>query len=138
MVVHAEDPVIRGFVRRLNQALDAIPVEQRGRPRYLADALKLTVAATQKYFNGQALPKGTRWQQLANVLQVSVTWLRDGVGPMKGDNDPIAKELWELWPQLDEDTKRDLVGTARVKARSSRSGPFQAISEKKNARLKTA
>ena len=139
MVVELDNPVVRAFVKRLNRALDVLEVSERGRPAWLAKGLGVTVQAAQKYFNGLAMPKGSRWKKLATVLHVSISWIRDGVGPMKGAaDDPYAQELWDLWPQLDDDTKRDLVGAARVKAKPASEGPFKRPLQDVAIRAKSA
>lgn len=139
MVVELDNPVVRAFVKRLKSALDAREISERGRPAWLAKGLGVSVQAAQKYFNGTAMPKGSRWKKLAAVLQVSISWIRDGVGPMKGSaDDPYAQELWDLWPHLDNDTKRDLVGAARVKAKPASESPFKRPSQDAAIRAKSA
>lgn len=50
---------------------------------------------------------------LAAKLNVCVEWLLTERGPKKPlPQDATAQRLWELWPQLDDVTKGELIGMA--------------------------
>jgi DNA-binding XRE family transcriptional regulator len=56
-------------------------------------------------------------RQLAEKLDVCVEWLYTGRGPMRPPpDDPVMRELLALWPHLNEGTRRDLLGFARIAA----------------------
>jgi hypothetical protein len=56
-------------------------------------------------------------RKLAEKLDVCVEWLYTGRGPMRPPpDDSVMRELLALWPQLNEGTRRDLLGFARIAA----------------------
>lgn len=110
MVAGAQSEVVRKFVVRLNKAMDAYGLPERGRPAWLAKQLKISVTAAQKYLNGSAMPKGSRYAELAACLRVNVGWLRDEHGPMKETavegSGSLLERLHAAWRLLPNDTVR--------------------------------
>lgn len=84
--------------------------------------LAAKVGVKQPSISGWANGAGPRVRialAVATQLGVCVEWLYTGRGP-KYPGDPLAPgldELAMLWPRLDDDTKRDMLGAARLKAR---------------------
>lgn len=113
MVAGAENEVLRKFVVRLNRAMDEIGLPTRGRPAWLAKQLKISVPATQKYLNGTAMPKGSRWEDVATAVHVNVAWLRDGQGQMKDgaveSGGSLLERMHAAWRALPGDTVRQEV-----------------------------
>ncbi|MDB6103332.1 MAG: hypothetical protein JWO52_3331 [Gammaproteobacteria bacterium] len=90
--------------------MDVLELPARGRPAWLAKQLKISVTGAQKYLNGTAMPKGSRYGELATLLHVNVAWLRDDQGPMKktameGSN-ALLDRLHAAWRALPNDTVR--------------------------------
>lgn len=51
--------------------------------------------------------------ELARVLNVNVEWLLTERGPKRPiPQDATAQRLWDIWPELDEGDKRELIGMA--------------------------
>jgi hypothetical protein len=105
--------VATSFPDRLKEAMDDLDLPQRGRPAWLARRLKLSVTATQKYLEGIALPKGSRWEALARVLSVNVAWLRDGTGPKERRVDPLLGAFLAVWGKLTNTGREDVLWYAR-------------------------
>lgn len=78
------------------------------------------------------LPTGI---SLAKRLNVCVEWLYTGRGPKHPGvaGDEYAEALQGLWPQLNDETKRDLVGLARLKAEDREPPSFDAKQAEKNS-----
>lgn len=106
MVADAKITERRAFVTRLHKALESVHPDVRGRAGFLAKGLGVSTTMGQKYLKGEALPKGTRWKKLAELLKVNVTWLRDGLGGMDHTHDPLFGALQEIWDALPGDEVR--------------------------------
>jgi DNA-binding XRE family transcriptional regulator len=63
---------------------------------------------------------------LATKLNICVEWLYTERGPKRPGvpEDQYARGLWDIWPRLEEDLKRDLLGLARLKASPTPTSPF--------------
>lgn len=105
--------VATSFRDRLTEAMDDLRLPKRGRPKWVSVKLKITVPAAQKYFEGTAQPKASRWDALARALNVSVAWLRDGVGPKERRVDPLLSVLIGVWVKLPDDGRNDVLWYAR-------------------------
>lgn len=76
----------------------------------------VTRQASGKWADGGNI-KAKHLFKLADALGVEGRWLFEEIGPKKAQaKDTIAQILWDLWAQLDDDAKRDIVGFARVLA----------------------
>lgn len=127
MVVSETEPVVRGFVVRLRQALDLAHPTKRGQAGWLARQLTVSTTAVQKYMEGQAMPKGARWQKLADVLKVNVAWLRDGEGPMGGGPDLLLVKFQSVWNALSDDSARaEILEFARFKLSAKKTDAEEA------------
>lgn len=71
---------------------------------------------------GPELPNALR---LAKALDICVEWIYTERGPKRPGPplDQYAQQLWSMWPSLDEDLKRDLVGYVRIKMQPSNFPP---------------
>lgn len=134
----AKKPNPRTFWARLQEAL--------------ADDGKATTQEFAAKFAGVSQPSVSLWNRpgkvpeletgidLATRLKVCVEWLYTERGPKRPGipDDQYAQALWAVWNRLDNDTKRDLVGAARIAAKPPGDDPFknlpdhQAVSAKQS------
>jgi len=77
---------------------------------------------------------------MATRLNVCVEWLYTGRGPKNPPlaNDEQLEPLLSLWPRLDDEIKRDLVGAARLRAKPADQPPFPSNEETPAARKKVS
>lgn len=99
-----------GFSRRLRDALDhagwraigptglAREYNQRNR------ASKVTLHATRKWLNGEAIPTQVRVRALAQWLEVPADWLRFGDGPAPAGRHQVSEVATRAGEQVATDT----------------------------------
>lgn len=71
-----------GFAERLNFALDKekFPPKNKGRIQLLAEMMGLTHRGASKWINGETHPPAKKYSALAQKLNVSEQWLKEGLG----------------------------------------------------------
>jgi hypothetical protein len=113
-------PPAHTFLWRLQRALEArgIPEEERTQVKIakIAEVQQPTVAGWNK---PKGFPEVWRGAQIARHWGICIDWLYNEVEPMipERPEDPLARELWQLWPRLTVEVKGDMLGYARVRAR---------------------
>lgn len=76
-MVHSE--IVRNnFSQRLALACTKAGIEEHGRGVILAKRLGVTPKAVSKWLNSEAMPRQSKMQELARVLDVSASWLQFG------------------------------------------------------------
>ena len=130
-------PPPRTFWGRLKEALKEAkkPTTQT----FAAGFAQVTQPSVSLWNKPNAGPELATGVSLANRLNVCVEWLYTGRGPKHPGvpGDPHAEVLQGLWPQLSEETKRDLIGMARLKAMPKEDGPFPSDGETPSTQAKT-
>lgn len=118
------------FGRLFNAELDRVEAPKaRGRVAWVHKHLKenqkelVSYEQVRKYVRGKDMPEQANLWIICQRL--GLDWTRLSPMVSNADADQYAQALWELWPRLDDDTKRDLVGAARVKAKSVGELPFK-------------
>lgn len=96
LIVHASNTIIelmvqeekarKDFSNRLALACDKAGLHGHGRQADIAKRMKLTPKAVSKWFNGEAIPRRGRLQELASIIGTSGSYLlgethEDGVSP---------------------------------------------------------
>ncbi|EPW0180489.1 XRE family transcriptional regulator [Enterobacter hormaechei] len=85
LIVHASTPIIelmvheerarQDFSKRLALACDKAGFQVHGRQAEISKKMKLTPKAVSKWFNGEAIPRRGKLQELAALLGTSATYL---------------------------------------------------------------
>lgn len=85
LIVHASSPIIelmvqeekarKDFSHRLALACDKAGLHSHGRQADIAKKMKLTPKAVSKWFNGEAIPRRGRLQELATIIGTSGSYL---------------------------------------------------------------
>lgn len=85
LIVHASSTIIelmvqeekarKDFSNRLALACDKAGLHSHGRQAYIAKKMKLTPKAVSKWFNGEAIPRRGRLQDLAAIIGTSGSYL---------------------------------------------------------------
>lgn len=85
LIVHASTPIIelmvqeerarQDFSKRLALACEKAGFQTHGRQAEIAKKMKLTPKAVSKWFNGEAIPRRGKLQDLAALLGTSATYL---------------------------------------------------------------
>ncbi|AKL17043.1 MULTISPECIES: XRE family transcriptional regulator [Citrobacter freundii complex] len=113
LIVHASTPIIelmvqeekarQDFSNRLALACDKAGLQSHGRQAEIAKKMKLTPKAVSKWFNGEAIPRRGRLQDLAALIGTSAAYLlgdepEDGVskGHMRMTPDVYRVEVLDL------------------------------------------
>lgn len=120
------------FARLFNAELDAktnVPAKH-GRVAWVHKHLKdkdhkelVTYEQVRKYIRGVDMPEQANLWIICQRLKLD--WARLGPAVVESPTDHWGRIMWELWPRLDEDTRRDFVGAARLKVKPEVSGPFR-------------
>ena len=113
LIVHASTPMIelmvheekarQDFSKRLALACEKAGLQSHGRQAEIAKKMKLTPKAVSKWFNGEAIPRRGRLQDLAALIGTSATYLlgdttEDGVseGHLKTVSDVYRIDVLDL------------------------------------------
>lgn len=103
---------------RLKEALEDkhLPATQV----YVAKRLGVTQPSISEWNSEGGFPTIDRAVEIATWLGITVEWLITGRGPKRPlPQDATAQRLWDMWPELDDVTKGELVGTALGRLRRS-------------------
>jgi transcriptional regulator with XRE-family HTH domain len=80
---------------------------------FVAKRLGVKQPSISEWNSEGGFPTIDRAVELANWLGVTVEWLLTERGPKRPlPQDATAQRLWDIWPELDDVTKGELVGTA--------------------------
>lgn len=90
-----------------------------GQQTYVAKLIKIKQPSVAEWVTG-SIPSMQNARKLSLKLGVNVEWLLTGRGEKRPGrpSDPIAEELWQLWPKLDDAAKKNLIGYAAVMERA--------------------
>lgn len=96
---------------RILEALAERPAEAN--QRWVAKKLGISQPAVALWNKPGGYPTMDNAVELARVLNVNVEWLLTERGPKRPiPQDATAQRLWDIWPELDEGDKRELIGMA--------------------------
>lgn len=108
-------PVMKQFAARLREAMLDKNMVARKQAASGVDVSQLKVAAgvtlemARRYVEGTALPRPEKMTRIAAWLGVNLPWLRDGIGPKKGDPvlelTPFEHDFIRRLRQLDDSGK---------------------------------
>jgi len=129
-------PPPRTFWGRLKEALrDARkPTTQK----YAATFAQVSQPSVSLWNKPNGVPELAKGISMATRLNVCVEWLYTGRGPKNPPipNDEQLESRLSLWPRLDDEMKRDLVGYARLRVKPADQDPFPVSDEAPLARKK--
>lgn len=112
---------------------------QDSKPKLTQDAIAaqfgegVTQGNISQYMTGRIPLGAAAVLKFAAILRCSPLDIRDDLPELHAavpqSNDPLARELWLLWPRLDLPTRKYLLETARHKLHAEHSGaaPFEKI-----------
>ncbi len=85
----------------------------------VAKILRIKQPSVSEWKSRGSAPKLDHAIALATKLNVCVEWIYTGRPPKHPapPAEPIAQQLWSLWPRLDDDTKQQILGHAQLSAR---------------------
>ena len=111
-------PITRTFWARTKEALEdaRLPATQV----YIAKRLSISQPSVSEWNSEGGFPTLENTIALAKLLGVNVEWLLTERGPKRPlPQDATAQRLWDIWSQLDDVTKGELVGIASGRLRRS-------------------
>lgn len=105
-----------------------------GQQTKVADLIKIKQPSVAEWVTG-SIPSMKNANKLAVKLGVNVEWMLTGRGEKRPGrpSDPIAEELWQIWPKLDDVAKRQIIGYAAIMEKSpAKQSPNRLRSRKAN------
>lgn len=111
-------PTTRTVWARVKEAL--IEAKLPATQVYVAKQLKMSQPSISEWNLEGGYPTIENAISLAKMLNVTVEWLLTERGPKRPlPQDATAQRLWDMWSQLDEVTKGELIGIASGRLRRS-------------------
>lgn len=120
MVVSSRQATKAVFSKRLHEALDEMPEcpKDKGRPGWVARRYQVSTQGAAKWLDALSIPDQTNMARVAADLRVCPCWLHTGQPPKRPTlQDQEATNMQEIWRDLDDTGKHEVLSFARYRAR---------------------